>query len=45
MQCDTCKKEVDSVKRVVVAKGYNRAMARPLFNCPDCFAKKEKNKN
>ena len=27
--------------RVVVAKAYNRALARPLYNCPSCFEKKE----
>ncbi len=41
MQCDTCKREVPIVMRVVVAKGYNRALARPLYNCPDCFERKE----
>jgi len=41
MQCDTCKKESPVVLRVVVDKGYNRALARPLFNCPECFEKKE----
>jgi hypothetical protein len=26
---------------VVVAKDYNRSLARPLFNCTSCFEKKE----
>jgi len=30
--------------RVVVAKDYNRALARPLYNCPSCFEKKEQSK-
>ena len=30
--------------RVVIAKDYNRALARPLFNCPACFEKKEQSK-
>jgi len=30
--------------RVVVAKDYNRALARPLYNCPSCFEKKEQAK-
>ena len=30
--------------RVVVAKGYNRALANPLYNCPACFEKKEHTK-
>ena len=44
MRCDTCQQESDSVMRVVVAKGYNRSLARPLYNCPDCFEKKEQTK-
>ncbi len=32
------------VMRVVVEKGYNRALARPLYNCPACFEKKEDEK-
>lgn len=42
MKCDTCKQESDRVLRVVIAKDYNRVLARPLFNCPACFEKKEK---
>lgn len=41
MQCDTCKQDSPVVMRVVVAKDYNRALARPLYNCPACFEKKE----
>ena len=41
MRCDTCKEDSPVVMRVVIAKGYNRALARPLFNCPACFEKKE----
>lgn len=41
MRCDTCKQESIVVLRVVVAKDYNRTLARPLFNCPSCFDKKE----
>jgi hypothetical protein len=25
---------------VVVDAGYNRANARPLYNCPECYEKK-----
>ena len=32
------------VMRVVVAKDYNRSLARPIFNCQDCFEKKEQAK-
>lgn len=44
MKCDTCKQESEMVLRVVIAKDYNRALARPLFNCVNCFEKKEKSK-
>jgi hypothetical protein len=30
--------------RVVIAKDYNRSLARPLLNCPDCFEQKEQQK-
>ena len=41
MRCDTCKKDSPVVMRVVIAKDYNRSLSRPLFNCPDCFERKE----
>ena len=44
MTCDTCKQESDVVLRVVIAKDYNRSLARPLFNCPSCFEKKEQSR-
>ena len=44
MKCDTCKKEVPEVMRVVISKDYDRMMARPIYNCRDCFEAKEKTK-
>ena len=44
MRCDTCKQETPVVMRVVIAKDYNRALARPIYNCPACFEKKESTK-
>jgi len=41
MICDTCKQASEVLMRVVIAKDYNRALARPIFNCPACFEKKE----
>ena len=41
MRCDTCKRESQLLMRVVIAKGYNRTLARPIFNCSECFEKKE----
>jgi hypothetical protein len=40
LRCDTCGKETPEVKRVVVDAGYNRANARPVYNCPECYEKK-----
>ena len=39
-RCDTCGKLSRTVSRVVVDAGYNRANARPLYNCPECYAAK-----
>lgn len=44
MRCDTCHREVPEVSRVVVYIGYNRMNAKAMYNCPDCFAQKEKSK-
>ncbi len=41
MRCDTCKQETPVVMRVVIAKDYNRALVKALYNCPACFEKKE----
>ena len=45
MICDTCKQESPVVMRVVIAKGYNRALSRPVFNCPSCYEQKEQSKH
>ena len=44
MRCDTCGKDSAVVQRVVIAKDYDRSMARPLYNCPACYEKKEQSK-
>ena len=41
MQCDTCGKEVPMVARVVIDSGYNRSLSKPIYNCLECFQKKE----
>ena len=41
MRCDTCGKEVKEVRRVVIDAGYDRTLARALYNCPECYQKKE----
>ena len=45
MRCDTCKQESPMLMRVVVDKDYNRILARPVYNCPACFDKKEQTKH
>ncbi len=42
MKCDTCGKESEKLARVVIDQGYNRSMAKPLWNCPECFEQKER---
>ena len=42
LRCDTCGRETTTVARVVVEAGYNRANARPLYNCPECYEKKNR---
>jgi uncharacterized Zn finger protein len=42
LRCDTCGKETDTVSRVVVDAGYNRANSRPVYNCPECYEQKLK---
>lgn len=42
LRCDTCGRESSEVKRVVLDSGYNRANARPLYNCPECYEAKRR---
>jgi DNA-directed RNA polymerase subunit RPC12/RpoP len=44
MRCDTCGKDVPEVKRVLVDTGYDRTLSKALYNCTDCYAKKEASK-
>lgn len=40
--CDTCGKTSPIVSRVIIDLGYDRSLSKPLYNCPECFEKKEK---
>lgn len=42
MTCGTCGRETSMVSRVVIDAGYNRADDKPLWNCRECFEKKDK---
>ena len=44
VKCDTCGKAVSEVERVVIYKNYDRTRAKPIYNCRECFEKKEKEK-
>lgn len=44
MKCDTCGRETEEIKRVVVYKGYDKTRVRALYNCQTCFEAKEKTK-
>ncbi|MBI3317850.1 MAG: hypothetical protein HYZ90_01700 [Candidatus Omnitrophica bacterium] len=45
MKCDTCHREVPEVSRVVIYVGYNKAASKAMYNCPECFSKKEQTKS
>lgn len=44
MKCDTCGKEVTEVDRVLIYKDYDKTGAKPIYNCKECFEKKERTK-
>ena len=44
MRCDTCGKDVPEVSRVVIFTGYNKLTSKAVYNCPECFERKEKTK-
>ncbi len=44
MKCDTCGKQTKKVSRVVVDAGYDRVLAKPIYNCCECYEKKELSK-
>ena len=41
MKCETCGKDVTKVKRIVLEKGYDRTQAKAIYNCEECYRKKE----
>jgi len=41
MKCETCGKDVTKVKRIVLEKGYDRIQAKAIYNCEECYRKKE----
>ena len=45
MKCDTCHKEVKKLYRVVIDIGYNAINKIALWNCKECYNKKNKERN
>jgi len=45
VRCDTCLREVQEVSRVVITLGYNKVSAKAIYNCAECFSKKEQTKS
>ena len=39
--CDTCGKEAATVARIVIDTAYDRSLSKPIYNCPECYRKKE----
>ncbi|NKB68723.1 MAG: hypothetical protein GKR89_16790 [Candidatus Latescibacteria bacterium] len=39
-RCDTCGKEVETLRRDVVDTDYNALNKKPLWNCEDCYHEK-----
>ena len=42
MKCDTCGKEAETLRRVVIGEKYNAINRRPLWNCQVCYERKNK---
>lgn len=40
LRCHTCGKLVEKVHRVVAERGYNAGNKTPLYNCQECYDKK-----
>ena len=42
LTCDTCQNKSDALYRVVIDKDYNAIIKRPMWNCKECYEKKNK---
>ncbi|UCH12709.1 MAG: hypothetical protein JSW18_01820 [Candidatus Omnitrophota bacterium] len=40
MKCATCHKETKEVRRAVIDAGYDKTLAKAIYNCPSCYEKK-----
>jgi len=44
LSCDTCQKKSDTLYRVVLDKDYNAIIKRPMWNCKECYDKKNRDR-
>ena len=44
LSCDTCQKKSDTLYRVVLDKDYNAFNKRALWNCKECYDKKNRDR-
>jgi|ETNmetMinimDraft_5_1059913.scaffolds.fasta_scaffold56964_3 hypothetical protein len=44
LECDTCKKRVETLQRVVLLAHYNAFNKRALWNCKECYDKKNRDR-
>ena len=42
LTCDTCQNKSDALYRVVLDKDYNAITKRPMWNCKECYERKNK---
>ena len=42
LTCDTCQNKSDALYMVVLDKDYNAIIKRPMWNCKECYEKKNK---
>ena len=42
LTCDTCQNKSDALYRVVLDKDYNAIIKHPMWNCKECYEKKNK---
>ena len=40
IKCDTCGKQTELVRRVVIRADYDRTLSRAVYNCEECYQKK-----
>jgi len=44
LECDTCHQKVETLQRVVLLTHYNALNKRALWNCKECYDKKNRDR-